>query len=47
MSFGFRLGEILAVSQFATKLYESCKDAPAQLSELRDQVKAVSTRSVL
>lgn len=42
MSFGFGLGDILTVSQFATQLYESCKDAPAQFSELHDQVKAVS-----
>jgi hypothetical protein len=42
MSFGFGVGDIFTVSQFAIQLYDSCSNAPGQFAELRDQAKSLS-----
>ena len=41
MSFGFGVGDVLSVYQFATQVYESCSKAPQQFAELRNQVKSI------
>ena len=41
MSFGFGVGDILAVSNFALKLYDDYKNAPHDFKDFSDEIKSL------
>jgi len=43
MSFGFSVGDFLAVGQVVLKLYNACKDAPAEFKELSGELSSIHT----
>ena len=43
MSFGFGVGDVLAVSKIAWKVYKSCKDAPESFGDLSAEVLSLHT----
>lgn len=42
MSFGFGIGDFLAVIELATKIRKRFSDAPAKLQDISDEVKSLS-----
>ena len=41
MSFGYGVGDIIAVSRLAFKVYTACKDAPEDYRNISDEVKSL------
>ena len=41
MSFGFGVGDIMAISGLAVKVYTACKDAPYDYRDISDEVKSL------
>ena len=41
MSFGYGVGDIMAISRLAFKVYTACKDAPGDYRNISDEVKAL------
>ena len=41
MSFGFGVGDIMAISQLATKVYAGYKDAPNDYKNIAEEVKSL------
>src|ERR1700761_8712511 len=43
MSFGYSIGDFVALSQLAWKVYHKCRDSPSEYRQLADDVRAVHT----
>ena len=41
MSFGFGVGDVMAISRLAFKVYTACKDAPDEYGNISDEVKSL------
>ena len=41
MSFGYGVGDVMAISRLAFKVYTACKDAPGEYGNISDEVKSL------